>query len=208
MEFMAGLRPQLELSFVLWCQGDDPSGQLSRAEHMTPNRELMPEARPLSEPAIVYDVFLMSEVREEAVALDDGSALHGRLLAGRFFAAQELALASCTIGGTWEDRVSAHRTNGDGIRALLLDGMGMAAVGVLGDKTHELVRDRAAVRASKASAHLTHPCCPVPTGIFKAIELELELALPKDVALHFEATDRKQPVGEYRQQRQRWERTT
>lgn len=121
---MADLGPQLKMSFVLWCQGDDPSGQLSRAEQITLNRELIPEARLLIEPAIIYDVFLMGEVREEAVVLDDGSVLHGRLLVDRFFAAQELALALCTIGGALEERVSAYRTNGDGIRALLLDGKG------------------------------------------------------------------------------------
>lgn len=42
-----------------------------------------------------------------------------------------------------------------------------------------------------ACAHLKHPCCPVPIGILKAIEVELELALPKDVAIRFEVTDRK-----------------
>jgi hypothetical protein len=37
-----------------------------------------------------------------------------------------------------------------------------------------------------ACQHLTHPCCPVPIGIMKAIEVELDLALPKDVVIHFD----------------------
>lgn len=37
-----------------------------------------------------------------------------------------------------------------------------------------------------ACEHLKHPSCPVPTAILKAIEVELELALPKDVVIHFE----------------------
>ena len=37
-----------------------------------------------------------------------------------------------------------------------------------------------------ACEHLKHPCCPVPIGILKAIEVELELALPKDVVIHFD----------------------
>ena len=37
-----------------------------------------------------------------------------------------------------------------------------------------------------ACQHLKHPCCPVPIGILKAIEVELDLALPKDVMIHFE----------------------
>jgi hypothetical protein len=37
-----------------------------------------------------------------------------------------------------------------------------------------------------AYERLKHPCCPVPIGILKAIEVELELALPKDVVIHFD----------------------
>jgi len=37
--------------------------------------------------------------------------------------------------------------------------------------------------------HLKHPCCPVPIGILKAVEVELDLALPKDVVIHFEDKD-------------------
>ena len=40
-----------------------------------------------------------------------------------------------------------------------------------------------------ACQHLQHPCCPVPIGILKAIEVELDLALPKDVVIHFEHID-------------------
>ena len=40
-----------------------------------------------------------------------------------------------------------------------------------------------------ACSSLQHPCCPVPIGILKAIEVELELALPRDVVIHFEDTD-------------------
>ena len=40
-----------------------------------------------------------------------------------------------------------------------------------------------------ACQHLQHPCCPVPIGILKAMEVELDLALPKDVVIHFEHTD-------------------
>jgi len=37
-----------------------------------------------------------------------------------------------------------------------------------------------------ACAHIQHPSCPVPMGILKAIEVELDLALPRDVVIHFE----------------------
>jgi hypothetical protein len=44
-----------------------------------------------------------------------------------------------------------------------------------------------------ACQHLKHPCCPVPIGIMKAIEVELDLALPKDVVIHFEKVEESSP---------------
>jgi hypothetical protein len=40
-----------------------------------------------------------------------------------------------------------------------------------------------------ALEHIQHPSCPVPMGILKAIEVELDLALPRDVMIHFEETE-------------------
>lgn len=34
--------------------------------------------------------------------------------------------------------------------------------------------------------YCSHPACPVPVGIIKAIEVESGLALPKDVSIHLE----------------------
>jgi hypothetical protein len=36
---------------------------------------------------------------------------------------------------------------------------------------------------------LSHPSCPVPSGIIKAIEVEAGLALPKDVSIKVTASD-------------------
>jgi hypothetical protein len=36
------------------------------------------------------------------------------------------------------------------------------------------------------SKHSPHPCCVVPSGILKAIEVEAGLALPKDVKIEIE----------------------
>ncbi len=37
-----------------------------------------------------------------------------------------------------------------------------------------------------ASRHVRHVACPVPTAILKAIEVELRMALPTDIVIHFE----------------------
>lgn len=34
-----------------------------------------------------------------------------------------------------------------------------------------------------ASKHIRHTACPVPAAILKAVEVEMELALPKDVTM-------------------------
>jgi hypothetical protein len=36
--------------------------------------------------------------------------------------------------------------------------------------------------------YVKHIACPVPVAIIKAIEVEVGLALPKDVTIHFDAT--------------------
>ena len=34
-----------------------------------------------------------------------------------------------------------------------------------------------------ASQYLVHPACPVPSGVIKAVEIEAELAVPKDASI-------------------------
>jgi hypothetical protein len=152
MELITDLDLELEMSFVLWCQGDDPTGHLSQTEQRDLNRELMPLARQLIQPAILYSLFHIREVREESVVLDGDLTFHGHLLADRFGLGQEVALVLCTIGSDLEKQVSVYRSDGDEIRAVLLDGIGTAAIGELAERAHELIRDVAARRAWKASA--------------------------------------------------------
>ena len=40
-----------------------------------------------------------------------------------------------------------------------------------------------------AAQHISHAACPLPMAILKAIEVELDIALPRDVTLHFEAAE-------------------
>jgi hypothetical protein len=152
MELITDLKLELEMSFVLWCQGDDPSGRLSQAEQVELNRELLPQARQLIQPAVLYERFSIQEVREEHVVLDGNLTFHGHLLADRFGLAEEVALALCTIGGDLEKQVSVYRSDGDEVRAMLLDGVGTAAIGELAEKAQELIQKEAATRGWKASA--------------------------------------------------------
>ncbi len=152
MELRTDLDLKLDMDLVLWCQGDDPSGRIQRGEQVELNGELLAQARQLIQPAFVYDVFPLVEVQDDAVVLDGQARFHGHLLADRFVLAEEVALALCTIGGGLEEQVSVYRTQGEETRAILLDGIGTAAVGRLAEIAHDLIRAEAAGRGWKASA--------------------------------------------------------
>jgi cobalamin-dependent methionine synthase I len=152
MKVLRDLDLELEMSSVLWCQGEDPSGQLSPEQQVDLNRRLLPEARGLLEPRIGYDLFPLREVRDQEVVIDTRATFRGHLLADRFVLAQEVALALCTVGGAIDDRVARYRDEGDEVRTVLMDGIGTAAVGELAEKAHELIRDLANERGWRASA--------------------------------------------------------
>lgn len=152
MNRMIGLDLELDMSSVLWCQGTDPSGQLSPERQTSLNRELLREARQLLEPTVIYDLFPLREVVEAEVVIHEGQTFHGHLLADRFGLAKEVALAMCTLGGSLDERVSRYREEGDEVLAVLLDGIGNAAVGELAEKAHALIVDLARERGWVASA--------------------------------------------------------
>jgi cobalamin-dependent methionine synthase I len=152
MELITNLELELEMSFILWCQGDDPSGHLLPREQTELNRQLLAQAHELLKPAILYGLFPIREIREQAVVLDGGATFRGRLLADRFGLAREVALVLCTIGDEVEAQVSAYRQREDEVRAALLDGIGIAAIGELADKAHQLIQEVAAEKGWKASA--------------------------------------------------------
>jgi hypothetical protein len=143
---------QLDMAFVLWCQGEDPSGRVSEQQQIDLNRELLLESRQLLKPSILYHTLPLVEVRDQTVVLDGGASFRGHLLADRFGLAEEVALCLCTIGGDLESRVAAYRDDGDEVRAVLLDGIGTAAIGELGEHSHAVVREEAQQGGWKASA--------------------------------------------------------
>jgi len=156
MRVVRDLELQLEMSSVLWCQGEDPSGQLSAEQQISLNRDLILESRQLLKPSVLYDHFVLHEVREQSVVLGEGTVFRGHLLADRFGLAEEVTLALCTVGGDLDDRVSEYRDAGDEVRAVLLDGIGTAAIGELGEMAQALISDEAQERGWQASAPF-HP---------------------------------------------------
>ena len=152
MRLLRDLDLDLEMSSVLWCQGEDPSGRLTTEQQTSLNHDLIPESQQLLNPSVLYDRFALREVREQSIVLAEGAVFRGHLLADRFGLAEEVVLALCTIGGDLDDRVSKYRDAEDEARAVLLDGIGTAAIGELGEMAHALIRDEAQERGWQASA--------------------------------------------------------
>ena len=84
MELLTDLHLELDMSFVLWCQGEDPSGRLSPETQIELNQELIAESRDLLQPSVLYDFFVLQQIEDKKVLIDDGAIFHGRLLADRF----------------------------------------------------------------------------------------------------------------------------
>jgi hypothetical protein len=152
MKLLTDLQLELDMSFVLWCQGEDPSGQLSPETQIEFNRDLLTQSRNLLQPSILYDFLVVHEVRDQTVTIHEGHMFHGRLLADRFGLAQEVALVLCTVGAAIDERVARYRQEGDEARAVLLDGIGTAAVGELAENAHEIIAEVAKERGWRASA--------------------------------------------------------
>jgi len=108
----------------------------------------------LLEPAITYELHLITEVRHDQVCLENGTVLYGRLLPSLLSSAMELAAAVCTIGPRLEEKVANYFSNEEPLRGLLLDGIGSAAVDSLVQKACQLVRHEALSRSYQASSPL------------------------------------------------------
>jgi len=55
---------------------------------------------------------------------------------------------------------------------------------------HDVLRPRPDSLLNKSTADcIKHAACPVPAAIVKAIEVEMGLALPRDVVIHFETPE-------------------
>jgi hypothetical protein len=87
----------------------------------------------------LYDTMPVREFRHHTVILEDGASFTGELVARALAGATEIALVVCTIGPALEERVSALFTAGNSLRALALDGAGIAALGQISQAVGEWI---------------------------------------------------------------------
>jgi len=141
--------------------------ELLRREGIREYSKLMPEMRSLIrellasiknehllEPAIAYEIYSITEVRQDQLSLEGNAAVHGQLLSSVLPEAKELAAVVCTIGPKLEKEVTDYFGKKEPLQGLLLDGIGSAAVDSLSQEVCKLMMHEASSRGYQASSPL------------------------------------------------------
>ncbi len=108
----------------------------------------------LLEPAIAYELQLITEMRHDRLCLENGMMFRGSLLPSFLTSARELAIVVYTIGPRLEEKVTDYFSRNEPLRGLLLDDIGSAAVDSLGQEACQLMRCEASSRGYEASSPL------------------------------------------------------
>jgi hypothetical protein len=136
-------QPSLEAAHVLRGQGIDPAR--ARPDTVAAAQEVLSEAQALLSPAAIYAILPVHDFHHQTVVLDGGATFEGPLVARALAGATQVALAVCTIGPALEERVDALFA-AHPVRALALDGAGVAALGDLSRMVVARIRDQGSAR--------------------------------------------------------------
>ena len=123
---LTGFQVSLDVAQVLEGQGIPASKASSSL--LEAAQGILDEAHALLAPAAVYTIRPVRAFEHEQVTLDDGATFGGSLVARALAGAREAALVVCTIGPALEERMSALFEEGDALRAVTLEGAGIAAI--------------------------------------------------------------------------------
>jgi hypothetical protein len=119
---------QISLDVVHVLEGQGIPSSHASAPLLAAAQEVLGEANGLLAPAAVYTVLPIRDFEHHQITLDDGATFSGPLVARALAGATEVALAVCTIGSALEERMSALFAAGDALRAVALEGAGIAAI--------------------------------------------------------------------------------
>jgi hypothetical protein len=152
MPIIRGININLMPEDVLSRQGFGENARL-KAVMQTSTRELLDTvaADGWLAPAIAYEILPVGKEQEKK-SLADKTVWPGSGLPPVLAGAKEVAVVVCTIGSTLEKQVRYFSENGEALRALLLDGIGSAAVDKLAGRAEEIIRRESAARHYRASS--------------------------------------------------------
>ena len=107
----------------------------------------------LLEPAIAYEFRQLSEVWPDCPPVKENGASDSPA-SSILSSAKELAVVVCTIGPRLEEKVRYFSNSGEPLRALMLDGIGSAAVDSLSQEACRLIGIEASSRGYQAGSPL------------------------------------------------------
>ncbi len=132
--------PDLDARAVLEGQGIDPD---RAGPALTTSAEtVIEEARALIHPGSVGIVRPVTDFHHQTVVLDGGAVFKGPLASRALAGSREVAMAVCTLGPTLESRVR-EMFEEDPVRALALDGAGVAALRRVSESVVRRIREQA-----------------------------------------------------------------
>ena len=92
---------------------------------------------------------------QDQLCLKGNTAIHGPLFGSLLSEAKELAVVVCTIGPKLESKVDDYFAQNDPLRAIVLDGIGSAAVDSLTQEVGKFMMNEASSRGYQASSSLS-----------------------------------------------------
>jgi hypothetical protein len=134
----------LEAADVLQGQGVPPSRASDRL--WAAARDVLEESHELVAPAAIYTILPVRRFEHQEVSLESGAVLSGALAARALAGASQVALAVCTVGPALEERMSDLFAAGDAVRAVALEGAGVAAVRQVSTQLGVFICDAATAR--------------------------------------------------------------
>lgn len=144
----------LDVEQVLRRQGIRDRSKL-QPRFMSILHELLTTVNDLLEPAFAYELHFIAKLRHDQLYLKSNTVLHSSPLLSLLSSAKMLAAMVCTMGARLEERVANYFTQDDPLRAVILDGIGNAAVDTLAQEACQFIKHEASSLGYKASSPLS-----------------------------------------------------
>jgi hypothetical protein len=145
----------LDVDSVLRSLGADPDVvRRRRSSALTVAEQAVAKGTPLLQPVVAWASFAVTEFRHERLRLGEAGHLSGPLIAEHLHAAQSVTVAVCSIGAALEQAASECFSD-DPAMSLALDGLGSAAVDLLGTEMCQRVDEKAGAEGLRTTVPLS-----------------------------------------------------
>jgi hypothetical protein len=124
---------EISVDEILQAQGGDPAGMKARSPQLAQIAEqALAEGSGYIHPRVKYQVYALECVLHNQLNLSGGGHISGSLVVEHLAAAEQIAVIVCTVGSQIEIH-AAHVMTSNPSYGLALNGLGSAAVEVLGN---------------------------------------------------------------------------